>query len=144
MDYKYSNPYILELIIEAIKDEDTDRNFYKELSGKVPLTEDSRILNDLSMDEAKHYEMFNDIYYKLTGEKLDPPLKGEKKEISPNLLENYSESILSELKGVEEYRKLLFAFLNQEIRDLMTEVISDEQNHAIKLNYLLTKGYNKK
>lgn len=135
----YVSPYILELLTDFIKAEDSDTNYYKELSQKLPFTQESTILREISLDDAKHYKMLNDIYYKLMGERLEPPLKGEVLDIGSDIAKEYEKAILSKLQKSEEYRKILFAFLNQEIRDLMLEIITDEQNHAAKLNYLYTK-----
>lgn len=132
-----ANKYLLDMIKEAIKDEQTDADYYGNLSEKVTEKDDKETLNKIKMDEIKHNKMFNDIYYQLTGERVETT--PESVVIGDNLCEEFESSMFNELEAVEFYRKLLFAFLNLEIRDTLFEIITDEQAHAQKLNYLYCK-----
>lgn len=132
-----SNQYLLDMIKESLKDEATDAEYYGNLLNKTPSTEDKEIIRQIRMDELKHYKLFNDIYRKLTGEYLNIP--ADNKKISNNLAEEFEKNIFSELEGAEFYRKLLFAFLDLEIRDILFEIITDEQAHSQKMNYLYCK-----
>ena len=44
-----------------------------------------------------------------------------------------------ELNAVENYRSLMFALSEQWMRDYLTEIYTDEQNHAAKLSFLYSK-----
>lgn len=132
-----SNKYILEILKEAIKDEANDADYYWNLSNKMSSQEDKDILRKIRTDELKHNKMFKDIYYQITGERIDS--NAESKKISNDVVSEIENSIFNELDTVEFYRKLMFAFLNLEIRDMLYEIITDEQAHAQKLNYLYAK-----
>ena len=134
----YSNTYILELIKDAIKDEMIDNKYYSDLANTVRDIDDKKILEQMSLDEKKHLEMFNDIYKKLT-DKTFTPENVEYKKVSPELTENLTKSIAGELGGVEAYRPILFALENPQLKNYLTEIITDEQNHAARLNYMYSK-----
>lgn len=134
----YSNKYILELIKDAIKDEMIDNKYYSDLANTVKDIDDKKILEQMSLDEKKHLEMFNDIYKKLTDKTYIPDNVDYKKVLS-ELTENLTKSIAGELGGVEAYRPILFALENPQLKNYLTEIITDEQNHAARLNYMYSK-----
>ena len=135
-----ANRYILEMIKSAMAYEASDANYYDRLAKMITCPEDSKLVHRIHHDENKHYNILKNIYYELTGEKIGD-VEFEEKELSPELWQNFSKSIITELESAEFYRKLLFAFLNVELRDWMTEMMTDEQAHAQIMNYLFSKYY---
>ena len=134
------NAYIVKMLIEAIKDEIRDAHFYDSIAEMLSDEDDRKIFHKIHHDEDKHKKIFTEIYEILTGETPSPEeLMTDEKEISENMIQNFSDAIFDELSAVEFYRKLYFAFLNQEIRDSLFEVITDEQSHAQILNYMYSK-----
>jgi len=132
------NPYIIEMLIDAIKGEDKDSNYYKKLSQMTPSEEDKDILYKIHLDEEKHKKMFENIYYQLIGENAN--IKADNYDIpSNNMVSELAKRMIEELETAEIYRVLLFSFLNLELRDMILEIIIDEQAHAQKLNYLFSK-----
>lgn len=132
------NKYILKLIEEAIADEQKDSDYYYRLSQVVEFPEDKEIIRKMHLDESKHEKIFKEIYAHLTGEE-PPEQEFTPRTISDNLTDNFKEDIFGELEAVEFYRKLYTMFLNVEIRDWLYEIITDEQAHAQKNNYLYSK-----
>ena len=132
-----SNNFILDLIKEAICDETRDSIYYEELSRKISNPEDQEILRKIHLDEEKHKKIFSELYKEISGKECE--FSFSPKNISDNMLQNFSESLISELETVEFYRKILFSFLDLTVTDLMYEIITDEQAHAQKLNYLYSK-----
>lgn len=135
----YNNKYVLELIKDAIADEEQDNKFYSELSKATKDIDDKKALETISLDEKKHKEMFSDIYKKLTGNDYTPE-SVDNKNISPNFIENITNAISEELDAVEGYRPILFALENPQLKNYLIEIITDEQNHAAKLNYMYSKN----
>ena len=129
---------LAEMLMMAIEDEIHDREHYKRLIHKVSDRDDKEILRQISLDEQKHERIFTDIYTKVTGKK---PHVTNKKEHEPsdNILSDFEKSIFDETEAVEFYRQIYFSFLDLETRDMLYEVITDEQNHAVKLTYLYSK-----
>ncbi len=134
----YSNKYVIELIKDGIDEEPMVSKFYSELANSVRDIDDKKMLEEMSLDEKKHFEMLCDIYTKLTNEKYTPK-KTEAPIIDKDFLKNIAASIKAELNTVESYRPILFALENQQFKNYLTEIITDEQNHAALLNYMYSK-----
>lgn len=128
---------ILDMLLLALKDESKDQNYYEQLSKKVDNKEDAKILRQISLDEQKHYKYFAQIYKRLTGK--NPSVQFEKAEVGNNIVGEFAQAIFEELGAVEFYLRLMFLFLDLQIRDMIYEIITDEQAHASKLNYLYSK-----
>lgn len=134
----YSNKYVLELIKDAINDEEIDFKYYSDLANSVRDIDDKKTLEQMSLDEQKHKKMFQDIYKKLTNDSYTPE-NISYKNVSTNFLKNFTESIKGELHGVEAYRPILFSLENPQFKNYLIEIITDEQNHAARLNYMYSK-----
>ncbi len=129
---------ILEMLVEAMTDEATDAEYYGQMIETVKYPEDKELIRSIKLNELKHLEIFQKIYSELSQQE-PPKILVKAKPLSANATENFYKSILSELAGVEFYRKLYFMFLDLGFRDALFEVITDEQGHASKLNYLYAK-----
>lgn len=134
----YSNKFVLELIKDSINDELIVNKFYSDLANSIRDVDDKKMIEQISLDENKHYKMFMDIYNKLTNEEYTPE-NIEYQNISSNFISNIVNSIKGELSSVEAYRPILFALENQQFKNYLTEIITDEQNHAARLNYMYSK-----
>lgn len=134
----YSNKYVLELIKDSIKDELIVSKFYSDLANSIRDVDDKKMIEEMSLDENKHYKMFMDIYNKLSKEEYTPK-NIEYQKVSSDLISNIVNSIKGELSSVEEYRPIIFALENQQLKNYLSEIITDEQNHAAKLNYMYSK-----
>lgn len=135
----YSNQFVLELIKDAINDELSDNKFYADLAKAVKDIDDKKTLEQMSLDEKKHYEMFADIYKKLSDKEYSPE-NVEYKTLDTNIINNIERAINGEFAGVEAYRPILFALENKQFKNYLTEIITDEQNHAAKLIYMVSKN----
>lgn len=139
-EYSEMNKYVVEMLIEAIKDEKMDSAYYNTIAETLTDKEDKRIFHKIHNDEEKHRKIFTEIYKLITGnEPTKEQIAVEDKTISENMLENFSKAIYGELNAVEFYRKILFSFLNQELRDALYEIITDEQSHSTILSYMYSK-----
>lgn len=134
----YPNVYIPKLIEEYISHEIEDMNYYNNLSRNVTDIEDKRILKEIAIDEEKHSKMLTDLYTEINGS--NPNHNEENTGGNSSLLNALAKRIEEETKAVENYRVLLFAFDKPKYKNMITEIITDEQNHAAKLNYLYSKN----
>ncbi len=125
---------LIDLILEAMKDERTDRAKYKMMMDMARDPKVKRQINFAYEDEGKHYKMFQQILFKLTGKMTEVPVPDVKKPI--NLLEGVEGSIDGELEAVELYRDILAMLPNKQMRDMLYEIITDEQEHAVRFTYL--------
>lgn len=128
------NQTLLDLITEAMKDEKHDTIKYKRMMGMTDKDKVRKQIEFAYNDEQKHYKMFQNIVYMLTGKKLDVP--EPKVEEYKSLLPAVESSINGELGAVELYRKIFSMLSTRQMRDMLYEIITDEQEHATRFVYL--------
>ena len=149
-NYDSPNEKIKDLLVIALEDELYDKNFYKQLAKIINNKEDSEIVMQISMDEKKHYNYLCKLYKKITDympslddidiyKKVENKINKIDKGKEYDLTKTFASAIFSELEAVEFYRRLMFMFLDLEVRDMIYEIITDEQAHATKFNYLYSK-----
>jgi rubrerythrin len=85
-------------------------------------------------DEAKHYDMFQEIYEEITGR--DVQIMSPEQENLNKLIDAVKSSINGELEAVELYREIRAMLRGKEYRDMLYEIITDEQEHATRFVYL--------
>jgi rubrerythrin len=121
---------LLDMIKQAMQDERHDNKKYRMLMDMT----DNRDIRDnfriASEDEAKHYRMFQSIYHDLTGEEIEVPVP--KVELEPRFIDNIKTSINGELGAVEMYRDIRSMLNSKRHRDMLFEIITDEQEHATR------------
>lgn len=94
---------LLNLIIEAMKDEKHDRRKYFLMMRMTNSALIRKQIRFAYVDEGIHYRLFRNLYHQLTGEWIDvarPPVN-----LEPTLIGNVKTSIDGELGAVEMYRK---------------------------------------
>jgi rubrerythrin len=124
-----------DLMIKAMKAERHDRVKYQrmmEMTSDPAVKEQIKFAHD---DEIKHYEMFRQMYYELTGRILDIPLPNNIEEYS-TLMEAVQSSIEGENEAVDLYREIFSLLTCQQMRDKIYEIITDEQEHFGRFIYL--------
>ena len=130
----YPNQYIPKLILDYMSDELADSDFYKKLASTVKEKDVEEILRNISIDD----KMLKKIYESITGQPANVT-DFTPEELSDNIFLNLDKRVMEELNAVENYRSLMFALSEQWIRDYLTEIYTDEQNHAAKLSFLYSK-----
>ena len=125
---------IIKMLEDSMNHELEDADYYRRLIDLATDRNDKEVLKSISQQELKHFSILEEIYNHLTGKNFKAIFEPTK--ISNNILNEYSKSIYGELKGFEMYRKLYYSFLNVQIRDMIYEIMSDEQNHSIKISHL--------
>ena len=127
------------MLNDAINDENRDFMYYQALSEAMPDSVDGEIVKSMSLDEYKHKRIFEEIYTALTGEQPTISVVETETDFSdiPAVLVN---RLFDELESVEMYRDIMSAFEDNAIRDMLFEIIADEQSHADILNYLIHKN----
>ncbi len=127
------------LILEALGDETSDRNFYQCLAKMAPDCEQREIITSIRDDEIKHFKMFRMIYQEITCEQ---PMPGQEQEFEEpeNYCAGIQKAIFGELGAVELYRKIMFGLCSQRHRDMLFEIITDEIKHSGKWNFLYSKN----
>jgi rubrerythrin len=129
---------ILDIIAAAYEDEMESTTYYRKLHKLTKDPNDKETLRIICMDEHKHARYFSDIYKKLTGNSIEKKQVSQRP-ISLSLIEEYEKAMNKAIEAVEFYRRIYFGFANQEIRDILFEVISDEMIMVSKLEHLFHK-----
>lgn len=125
---------LLDMIKEAMKDERHDNKKYRMM---MEMTENREIKDNIRHayeDEAKHYRMFQEIYEDLTGEDIEIPVP--KVDLAERFVDNVKSSIQGELEAVEMYRDIRAMLTSKKHRDMLYEIITDEQEHATRFVYI--------
>jgi rubrerythrin len=134
---KPQNQDVGEMIKEAMKDEKTAISFYRYLMDMAPNSREKEIIKGIRDDEKKHYEMFKRMHFEMTG------MWHETEDVKATKPKDYKtgieHAIFDELGAVEFYRQIMFKMTDQRYRDMLFEIITDEQEHAAKFLIILTK-----
>lgn len=122
-------------LIEAMKSERHDRVKYQKM---MEMTTDPAVIKQIKFaydDEIKHYGMFQQMYYQLTGKKVDIPIPTNIEKYN-TLMEAVKSSIEGESDAVDAYREIYALMSNKQMRDKVFEIITDEQEHFGRFIYL--------
>lgn len=133
-------PHALVLISDSVRGEREDELFYDYMLDKAPDRDQAEIITAIRDDERKHFKMLREIYYQLTGKDLPAP---ENPAFIPpsSYLEGLKEAKFGELSAVERYRQILYAMPNVVLRNMVTEILTDEIKHGEKWDYLFTLNF---
>ena len=139
MNHYYSQLFRInslnDKIVEAMTAERHDRVKYQEM---MKMTTDPAVIKQIKFaydDEIKHYGMFRQIYYQLTGKQLDIPIPASVEKYN-TLMEAVQSSIEGENEAVDLYREIFALLPNRLMRDTVFEIITDEQEHFGRFIYL--------
>ena len=125
---------LLGLLREAMADEKKDHRKYKLM---MEMTDNEEVIDQIHFayeDEAKHYDMFQEIYEDLTGKSIQVTLPEQNR--YNKLIDAVKSSINGELEAVELYREIRAMLRGKKHRDMLYEIITDEQEHATRFVYL--------
>ena len=128
------NKSVLDLIVQAMKAERHDAVKYKMMMEMTTDPEIKKQTNFAYEDELKHYQMFRQIYYQLTGRVVNIPLPAEVEKYA-NIMDAVKSSIEGENEAVDLYRDIHAMIPNQHMRDMVFEIITDEIEHANRFVY---------
>ncbi|SEW35152.1 ferritin-like domain-containing protein [[Clostridium] fimetarium] len=126
---------LINNIVEAMKDERHDRVKYYKM---MQMTDDPEVIKQIKYaydDEIKHYEMFQQILFALTRRRLDIPMPNEIEQYD-TLMDAVQSSIKGENEAVDLYREIFSQLDNKQMRDMVFEIITDEQEHFGRFIYL--------
>lgn len=129
----------LPLILEAMKDERSDEQFYDYLAKHAPSRQDASMIEAIRNDERKHREMFRQIYSGLTGQLMPAADSGEPFEAPSSYQEGLTRAIMGESGALELYRRIFFAVPGELYKNMLFEIMTDEIKHGIRYNYLYAK-----
>lgn len=123
-----------ELLRKAMLDEKRNYMKYKTMAE---MTDNKEIIEQIRYayeDEANHFNMFREIYEEQTGKSIQ--IAAPEQEQIKRLIDAVKSSIEAELEAVELYRDIRARLKGKKYRDMLYEIITDEQEHATRFVYL--------
>lgn len=141
LTYK-SLPEALTLIKQSVEGEREDELFYDYLISVAPTKEEQQIIASIRDDERKHNQMFRQIFHDLTGQTIAAPQEADFKKPA-SYIEGVKKAFFGELGAVERYRDIRAGLPSRYHRDMLFEIITDEQKHADKYNHILILNVNR-
>jgi len=126
-----------ELIEEAIRREKKLVYYDEVIMQGFEKEQDSRRIRHISFNQRKHEKMFGEIYQGMTGKRSSCDIK--EPSFQKSLNEIIEERIFLGFESIELYRKIYFSVIPVEWKQMMYEIIGDEQNDIIKYLHYLTK-----
>lgn len=133
---------IIDMLNDALEDEYKNYYNYMAISEAMDDGIDSETVKSMAYDEYKHRRLIEEIYTAIIGSAPIPPknmFKPKNVENVLDILDELTESLFRELEAVELYRDIMFSIENISIRDMLFEIITDEQAHADIINYIIPK-----
>lgn len=138
-DVNTNFPQALQLIENALKGESEDKAFYQYLIGAARDSEDKKVISGIRDDEMKHYQIFRQLYYELTGN-IPETAKESTFEKPSSYCAGLRKALMGEQNAVTYYRRILYAMTDRRHINMMTEIITDEIRHLGLYNYLFAKN----
>lgn len=133
------NPHIrhedkgAELIEEAARREKKMACYDEKIMWGFENELDQKRIRQISLNQRKHGKMFGEIYQGMTGRKLSIDIK--EPNLSEDLKTNLDQRIFMGFECIEIYRKIYFSVMPVEWKQMMYEIIGDEQNDILKYIY---------
>jgi len=121
----------IEQLKQAIEGEYKDYYTYKHM---LKMTNDSffqSFIQHAMEDEKSHYEMFQQLYYMLTGQFAQNP---DKPNPSLSFKPAVKEALIGELEDTELYKEMLLTIPIAEAYNPLFIAMHDEMEHAIRFS----------
>ncbi|MFX3673771.1 MAG: ferritin-like domain-containing protein [Paenisporosarcina sp.] len=121
----------IEQLQQAIEGEYKDYYTYKNM---LTLTKDpffQSFIKHAMEDEKSHYEMFQQLYYMLTGQFVQNP---DKPNPPLSLKQGTKDALIGELAATELYKEMLLTIPIAEAYNPLFIAMQDEMEHAIRFS----------
>ncbi len=126
-------------MIKAMTGEQDAISYYQQLMSMTLDNKNREIISEIRNDEIGHFKDLMDLYHRLYSK--TPELPPVKKPIIPSFEEGLQDAITDELNAYEFYRNIYLNNASPMIRSLFFKAFTDENEHASKLIFILTKFY---
>lgn len=123
----------IEKLQQAIQNEYADYHYYKDMYNLTndPFWKD--FIEHAYEDEKSHYEMFQQLYYMLTGSFVQ---NLQKRPPCTDLKTCAKDAVRDELEGAEMYKEMLLQIPVQQAYAPLFVAMHDETEHAIRFSMM--------
>jgi rubrerythrin len=126
---------LIEMISAAVTTSEESAKVYKNLQNELVSESDKATARGIMLDNAKHCRQLGDIMRNITGSPLEapaaPPAAPIIKGVRILLPGFFEDRFHTELTNVELFRQIYFSLIDLELRDILFEIITDKQRHAL-------------
>ncbi len=130
--------YVLtpELLTTTMIGEQDAIDYYEKLAQMAPNENFARVIMGFREDEMKHLGNSKALFKRLSGQSPElPPVKQPR---IRSFQEGLEQAIFDELGAYEAYRNIYLDNDQPIIRNIFFENLTDEMEHAAKINFMLT------
>ena len=132
---------LLELLHIAIEETEQSQAAFDALLKNTAFGKDIETLRNAYLDEIKHKQQLQEMIYTITGKApAETPAKtaapAQSTESPASLLEK---TLLQEMESSDFFRELLLSIPQTALRDILFEIMTDKQDHCVRLCFLFTK-----
>lgn len=125
-------------LLKALKGEQDAILFYQALMTMTDGQVDKEVITEIISDEKKHFSNYSSLYTAITGRR--PPLPKPEKPNIPSYLDGIEKAIFDETDAYDFYKDTFLCTNNQIAKQLFLDAFTDENNHAMRLNFLYSKN----
>ncbi len=130
----FTPPMTEQALLDAISDEQQAAAFYDRLLSMQPNNESAVMLAAIRDDEWRHADRLLQLFRKLF--RREPVLPAVKVVRADDITEGFARAIADEWDDYTTYRNWYLSSKEGWMRDLFFELMTDENKHAGKLNFL--------
>ena len=130
---------LLQLLEIAQQETQQSLSAFDALMQNKALQQDVEMLRNAYLDEVKHLKLLQEIWYNITGKSQSQPQQKRKKTNSEAVRTEIEKTLLQEMEQTDFFRELLMLIPETELRDILYEIITDKQDHCIRLCFLFSK-----
>lgn len=130
---------LLQLLEVAQQETQQSLSAFDALMKNKALQQDVEMLRNAYLDEVKHLKLLQEIWYNITGKSQSQPQPKNIKTNSEAVRTELEKTLLQEMEQTDFFRELLMLIPETELRDILYEIITDKQDHCIRLCFLFSK-----
>ncbi len=130
---------LLQLLEIAQQETQQSLSAFDALMQNKALQQDVEMLRNAYLDEVKHLKLLQEIWYNITGKSQSQPQPKSTKTNSEAVRTEIEKTLLQEMEQTDFFRELLMLIPETELRDILYEIITDKQDHCIRLCFLFSK-----
>jgi rubrerythrin len=136
-----------EQLLKAIEGERDAITFYEHLKTLTGDEEHLKNIGHIMHDEKKHLEKFEELFRKKFGgrERAEPsPMEQSDRPLPHEFNAALRQAINDELEAYEFYRDVYMDCTNEQVKVPFYGAMTDENEHAIRLNMMYTREVEKR
>ena len=133
---------LLELLEIAQQETMEALSAFDALIKNEALQPDIETLRNAYLDEIKHLKLLQEILYNIFGKSSSTQQTEQPtttKTVSQNVASEIEKTLHQEMEQTDFFRELLVAIPETDLRDILFEIITDKQDHCIRLCFLFSK-----